>query len=242
MRKTPRGKSTDTSSQDRILEVVMSTMNNFTEKLNSMEERLIGLTSWLDTPATSQKTVSRKSHSCEKIKGTEISDDEKAPVTTELATVSEDRIVSSKTFPDVAVAIKPTPARPKKLKADPELGVAPLQKTEQVSIPGIKSLNYPLILDQYGNPVQVQSLVETAGLQLQNVYDPVKEVTVTTTDQAVYVPVHETLPVTTGTTVASTTTLEALKANPFIQQLVEERVAVLESRMKSELQQYTQYT
>ena len=55
MRKTPRGKSTDTSSQDRILEVVMSTMNNFTEKLNSMEERLIGLTSWLDTPATSQK-------------------------------------------------------------------------------------------------------------------------------------------------------------------------------------------
>ena len=120
--------------------------------------------------------------------------------------------------------------------------MAPLQKTEQVSIPGIKSLNYPLILDQYGNPVQVQSLVETAGLQLQNVYVPVKEVTVTTTDQAVYVPVHETLPVTTGTTVASTTTLEALKANPFIQQLVEEWVAVLECRMKSELQQYTQYT
>ena len=42
---------------------------------------------------------------------------------------------------------------------------------------------------------------------------------------------------TAGMTEASTATLEALKANPFIQQLVEERVAVLESRMRSELQQ-----
>ena len=74
-------------------------------------------------------------------------------------------------------------------------------------------------------------------MQLQNVYVPAKEMSVTTTDQAVYVPVHETLPVTAGTTAASTSTLEALKANPFIQQLVEERVAVLESPMKSELQQ-----
>ena len=85
--------------------------------------------------------------------------------------------------------------------------------------------------------MQVQSLAETGGLQIQNVYVPAKEVTVTTTDQAVYVPVHETLPVTAGTTVASTATLEALKANPFIQQLVEEHVAVLESHMKLELQQ-----
>ena len=68
-------------------------------------------------------------------------------------------------------------------------------------------------------------------------YIPAKEVTVTTTDQAVYVSVHETLPVTAGMTVASTATLEALKVNPFIQQLVEEHVAVLESHMKSELQQ-----
>ena len=34
--------------------------------------------------------------------------------------------------------------------------------------------------------------------------------------------------------------IEALRANPFKQQLVEERVAVLESRMKSELQQGNQ--
>ena len=129
------------SSQEKILETVMSTMTNFTEKLNSMEERLSGLTSHLDTPATSHKTVSRKSRSREKVKRIEISDDnEKTPVTTGLATVSEDGTIYSQTFPDVAVAIKPTPARPKKLKADPELCVAPLMKMDQVNLPGIKSL------------------------------------------------------------------------------------------------------
>ena len=87
------------------------------------------------------------------------------------------------------------------------------------------------------NSEQVQSLSETGGVQLQNVYVPANEASVTTTDQAVYVPSHETLPAAAGTTMASTATLEALKANPFIQQLVEERVAVLESCMKSELQQ-----
>ena len=85
--------------------------------------------------------------------------------------------------------------------------------------------------------VQVQSLSDTGGVQLQNMYVPAKEASVTTADQAVYVPIHETLPVTAGATMASTATLEALKVNPFIQQLVEERVAVLESCMKSELQQ-----
>ena len=141
VRKTPRGKGTDMSSQEKMLEAVISTMTNFTEKLNSMEERLSGLSSRLDTPATSQKTVSRKSHSQEKVKRIEISDDdEKTSATTGLTTVYEDGTIYSQTFPDVAVAIKPTPARPKKLKADPELGVAPLLKTEQVNLPGIKSL------------------------------------------------------------------------------------------------------
>ena len=139
VRKTPRGKGTDMSSQEKMLEAVISTMTNFTEKLNSMEERLSGLSSRLDTPATSQKTVSRKSRSQEKVKRIEISDDyEKTSATTGLTTVSEDGTIYSQTFP--AVAIKPTPARPKKLKADPELGVAPLLKTEQVNLPGIKSL------------------------------------------------------------------------------------------------------
>ena len=280
VQKTPRGKGTDMSSHEKILETVMSTMTNFTEKLNSMEERLSGLTSRLDTPATAHKSASRKSRSCEKVKRIEISDDDdKTPVTTGLATVSEDRTIYSQTFPDVAVAIKPTPARPKKLKVDTDLGAAPLLKADQVNLPGIKSLprvtstvsrpqpsasvswdapahvnflqttvmekplvrdvnfNLPAYSDQYGNSVQIQSLSETGGVQLQNVYVPAKEASVTTTDQAVYVPVHETLPVAGGMTMASTATLEALKANPFIQQLVKERVAVLESRMKSELQQ-----
>ena len=106
-----------------------------------MEERLSGLTSRLDTPATAHKSASRKSRSREKVKRIEISDDdEKTPVTTELATVSEDGTIYSQTFPDVAVAIKPTPARPKKLKADPDLGVAPLLKADQVNLPGIKYL------------------------------------------------------------------------------------------------------
>ena len=191
----------------------------------------------------------------------------------------DDGTLYSQTFSDVAVAIKPTPARSKKLKADPELGVAPLLKTEQMSLPGIKSLprvtatvsrpqptasvswdasthtnfaqttvmekplvpdvnfNLPAYSDQYGNPVQVHPLPETGGVLSQNLYVPAKEASVTTTEQASYIPVHETLPISAGTTTASTATLEALKANPFIQQLVEERVAVLELRMKSELQQ-----
>ena len=158
-------KSTDISSQDKMLEVVMSTMSNFTEKLNSMEERLTGLTSRLETPATSQKTVSRKSCLREKVKRIEILDDEeKTPVITGLATVSEDKIVYAKTFPDVAVAIKPTPARPKKLKADPELGVAPLLKTDQVSMPGIKSL--PRVTSTVSRPQSTASVSWDAPAQV----------------------------------------------------------------------------
>ena len=141
VRKTPPGKGTDMSSPEKILETVMSTMMTFTDKLNSMEERLSGLTSHLDTPVTVNKSASRKSRSREKVKRIEISDDDdKIPVTAGLATVSEDGTIYSQTFPDVAVAIKPTPTRPKKLKADPDLGVAPLLKMDQMNLPGVKSL------------------------------------------------------------------------------------------------------
>ena len=78
------------SSHEKILETVMSTMTTFTDKLNSMEERLSGLTSRLDTLVTVNKSASRKSRSREKVKRIEISDDdEKIPVTAGLATVSE---------------------------------------------------------------------------------------------------------------------------------------------------------
>ena len=76
VRKTPRGKSTDMSSHEKILETVMTTMTTFTDKLNSMEERLSGLTSRLDTPVAANKSVSRKSRSREKVKRIEISDDD----------------------------------------------------------------------------------------------------------------------------------------------------------------------
>ena len=103
-------------------------------------------------------------------------------------------------------------------------------------LPRDVNFNLPTYSDQYGNPVQVHPLTDMGGLQIQNMQLPVKK-TPTTGEQAVYIPVHESSSTTTGTSLASTTTLKALKANPFIQQLVEERVAVLESKMKSELQQ-----
>ena len=112
VRKTPRGKGTDMSSHEKILETVMTMMTTFTDKLNSMEERLSGLMSRLDTPVAVNKSVSRKSRSREKVKRIEISDDdEKIPVTAGLNTVVDDGTLYSQTFPDVAVAIKPTPAR-----------------------------------------------------------------------------------------------------------------------------------
>ena len=170
-------------------------------------------------------------------------------MTTNLTTVSRDGTIYSQTFPDVAVTIKPTPARPKKLKADPELGVAVLTKAAQTHVPGIKSLpcvtstisrpqttssiswdapaqvnftqtavvekpltrdvnfNLPAYSDQYGIPVQGHSLADMGGFQIQNVQPPIKEVTATTAEQTVYVPVHENLPVTAGSTIASTATL-----------------------------------
>ena len=98
----------------------------------------------------------------------------------------------------------------------------------------VRDVNFNLSAywDQYGNLVQIQPLTDTGGMQLQNVYVPVKDTPIFTTDQGVYVPVHETVPVTTGATVSSTA---ALRANPFIQQFMEKHVAVLESCMKSEL-------
>ena len=69
VRKTPRGKGTDMSSHKKILETVMSTMTTFTDKLNSMEERLSGLTSCLDTPVTANKSASMNLVHAKKLKG-----------------------------------------------------------------------------------------------------------------------------------------------------------------------------
>ena len=62
VKKTPKNKSVnETSSQDKMLDVVLATMSSFTDKLTSMESRLTGLTSRLDE-TSSQKSSSRKSH------------------------------------------------------------------------------------------------------------------------------------------------------------------------------------
>ena len=56
VKKTPKTKSVnETSSQDKMLDVVLATMSSFMDKLTSMESRLTGLTSRLD------KTSSQKS-------------------------------------------------------------------------------------------------------------------------------------------------------------------------------------
>ena len=70
---------------------------------------------------------------------------------------------------------------------------------------------------QFGNPVQVRAVAEPLAVVAQQ--DPL--------------PVEKPI----ETTAAASVTLDSLRMNPYIQQLVEERVAVLETRMRQELQQ-----
>ena len=72
--------------------------------------------------------------------------------------------------------------------------------------------------DQYGNPVQVQAIVDPPGLVAQT--EP------TFFEKPVEMP-------------SNIQSMDTLHADPMIQRLVEERVAVLESRMRAELQQST---
>ena len=72
-------------------------------------------------------------------------------------------------------------------------------------------------VDQFGNPVRVQAAVETLPLAHEHVTQAIG---------------HQ------GTQdLGTTATLDTLRSNPIIQQSVEERIAVLESKMKAELQQ-----
>ena len=71
--------------------------------------------------------------------------------------------------------------------------------------------------DQFGNPVRVQA---TVGPQTNT-----QELSVPTGEQQV------------TQNIENITSLEALHSNPMIQQLVEEWMAILETKMKAELQQ-----
>ena len=80
--------------------------------------------------------------------------------------------------------------------------------------------NLPVHTDQFGNVVQVQALVNpNSGAQgvIQHSSEPLF------TQQQQEIP--------------QTASMDLLKANPLIQRLVEERVSVLEARMKTELSQ-----
>ena len=72
-------------------------------------------------------------------------------------------------------------------------------------------------MDPFGNPVRVQA---TVGPQINT-----QELSIATGEQQV------------TQNDGNITSLEALRSNPMIQQLVEERMAILEMKMKAELQQ-----
>ena len=137
-KKTPRNKSCD-GTNDKVLDLVMSTMSTFTAKLNAMEARLTGLSSRVEgTPVQSEK---RKSRSRDRVKHIEISDEEE-DLNSQTATFHpivtlEDGSTYTQVFPDTAVTTKvnATPAHAKKSKQDIDLGVAPLQ------VPAAKNLD-----------------------------------------------------------------------------------------------------
>ena len=72
-------------------------------------------------------------------------------------------------------------------------------------------------VDQFGVPVRVQGVVNQGQSTRDSRVQGIERISVDNTGQPM--------------------TLEALRSNPIIQQLVEERVAVMESRMRTELQQ-----
>ena len=242
----------------------MSTMSSFSEKLEAMEQQITGLTSRVETPTT-VKQGARKSRSKEKAKRIEISDDEdRSSLFSPNRNIinSQDGTAFAKVFADTAVAVKtvPTPARFKKQRADFDLGVTPLfsepapvqppvsknvlpRVTSTVSKPpensvtweNVSLLNIPnqgalnkndvcdinqnniKYTDQYGNLVQVQAPIQR---------EPIVQNTPPVSEQVVVEPMA-----------VQQQSMESLRSNPVIQQLVEERVALLETRMKNELQQ-----
>ena len=271
VKKTPKNKpSTSGSSQDKMMELMLTSMSSVTEKLAAMEERITGLTE-KSHDMIQESSSSRKSRSREKSKKRESSDERQNIFTTHSVIQSDTGIAYSKVFPDTAVALKhtATPARVKKLKNDADLGVAPLSRelipttpysfaslatparvTSTITrpIPAVtvsqhwettgdlqnktefqvqdkqpqRDFNQNILLhtDQYGNPVQVQAMVEPTAVPLQP-------------EPAFFEKPAE--------SVNNSQSIDALRANPMIQKLVEERVAVLESRMRSELQQGTSH-
>ena len=149
--------------------------------------------------------------------------------------------------------IPDTPAKSKKLKNENDLGVTPLVHDVPVTkfvpvatparptpataghgfensvmisrvprpVPGINKpvcdFNQNILMDQFGNSVQVQIPLEQGETSTMTEAPMV--------DRQVEQP--------------SVLTLESLRSNPLVQKLVDERVALLETKMKLELSQGT---
>ena len=253
-------------SHEKMLDLVMNTKNNVTEKLTALDDRITGLASRIDT--TPAKTVSRKSRSREQSKRRGVTDTEEALFAspTGVSVIQEGETSYSQVFPDTAVALKPvsTPARLKKQTLD--LGLTPLnyqptvstQVTSTISAPTqgsfemgtctqtkvtasemvshrdvmpqsattnlpteeitVQDHNQNVVfghMDQFGNLVRVQGPAES--MESRDVFVPATERSVVMNP-------------------ANQPTLDSLRSNPLIQQLVEERIAALEARMKLEIQ------
>ena len=74
VKKTPKGKVGE--SQDKMLDLVLNTMTNVTEKLSAIDDRIIGLASCID--ATPAKASTRKSRPREQSKRRGVIDAEEA--------------------------------------------------------------------------------------------------------------------------------------------------------------------
>ena len=162
-KKTP--KKNDDSS-DKPMDVVLATMASFSEKLDSMEQRISSLASKSDQS-------SRKSRSREKTKRSETTssteDIHGITAPQQDIVMGADGGTFNRVFSDTAVAVKPsaTPARPKKLKQDLDF-VTLGDTTREEPIFGVTRLPRPTFTPNPGvfmqpKPVDEISQVTHAG-------------------------------------------------------------------------------
>ena len=227
-------------------------MSSFSKKLEVMEQRITGLTSRVETPTT-MKQGARKSRSKEEVKRIEISNDEdKSSLFSPNRNIihSQDGTVYAKVVTDTAVAVKPvpTPARYKKQRADFDLGVTPLFSELAAVQPAVSRNVLPRVTSTVSKPPENSVTWENVSLlniPNQGVKDKtdvcdINQNNIKYTDQydnlvQVQAPVqrdpvvHNTLPVSEHVVaepmVVQQQSMESLRSNPVIQQLVEERAA-----------------
>ena len=178
--------------------------------------------------------------------------------------IGNENTTCAQTFPDTAVLVRQTPARSKKHKGELDLGVTTLvnvAKTMQETVPQVTKtilpkvtstvskppgtvsvswptnmdlscvesnergtkqvdMNFNTLTDQYGNPVEIQGPVVN-------------------TNDTLMVNAQRGEPLFTAGVQEPTSaqSMEFLRTSPYLQKLVEDRVSVLEVRMRSELQQ-----